>query len=380
MVRFFREKANLFFVFIFPLLIIAVLGSQFGGEQTAEIGVVGSDEFTNRAIDTLTDSSVVDVLRVDDRDELADLVADGDLELGVVVAADAEEQLESGEQLQLTVMLGTGDSAGDDPAQLQGVVVRAFAAEAVVPGVSGQLATQGERSADEVTETVRTLSGVLPEIGVTRTVVGGGAPSDEPFGFSQVAVGMLLLMTFLNAFTAATALIQSRRLGVSRRMVATPTSTSTIVLGEGAGKWAIGMFQAIYIMIGSLVLFDVSWGNIPAAILVLVMFSAVAAGGAMIVGALMSNDEQAAGITVMVGLSLGALGGTMFPLELFGSTMTAVAHVTPHAWAVDAFTDLIRDDATLIDVLPEIGVLAVYALVLLGIASWRLRLTLTRVK
>lgn len=378
LVRFFRERSNLFFVFIFPLLIIAILGAQFGGDQTSEIGVTGTSEFTDRAVERLEESDAVDVRRVDDADELADLVTGGTLALGIVVPDDALAALAAGDQLELTVLRGTSGDGSDEAAQVEGIAVRAFEAEAVLPGVIGQLSATSGLSADPVTPVVTQLSESLPSIDVRRSVVGGGEPSDESFGFDQIAVGMLLLMTFLNAFTAATALIQSRRLGVSRRMMATPTSLRTIILGEGAGKWVIGLFQALYIMIGSMLLFDVSWGNLPTAILVLALFSAVAAGGAMLVGALMSNDEQAAGITVMLGLGLGALGGTMFPLELFGSTMTAIAHVTPHAWAIDAFTDMARNDATFIDVLPQLGVLAAYAAVLVGIATWRLRVTLTR--
>jgi ABC-2 type transport system permease protein len=81
---------------------------------------------------------------------------------------------------------------------------------------------------------------------------------------------------------------------------------------------------------------------------------------------------------VLAGLALGALGGTMLPLELFNSTMNTVAHITPHAWAIDAFTQTGRHGATLVDLLPELGVLAAMAAVLIVLASWRLRVTLTR--
>jgi ABC-2 type transport system permease protein len=98
----------------------------------------------------------------------------------------------------------------------------------------------------------------------------------------------------------------------------------------------------------------------------------------MLIGAIMQNDEQAAGVTVLAGLALGALGGTMLPLELYNSTMNSIAHITPHAWAIDAFTDMGRHGATLVDVLPEVGVLGAMALLLIALASWRLRVTLTR--
>jgi hypothetical protein len=62
---------------------------------------------------------------------------------------------------------------------------------------------------------------------------------------------------------------------------------------------------------------------------------------------------------VVLGLGLAALGGCMIPIEFFSDTMQRVAHLTPHAWAIDAFAVLVRQDGTIVDILPELGVLAV---------------------
>ncbi len=58
--------------------------------------------------------------------------------------------------------------------------------------------------------------------------------------------------------------------------------------------------------------------------------------------------------------------------------MRVVAHLTPHAWALDAFSELLRSDGTILDIGLELGVLVGYAALLLGVASWRLRRVLTR--
>ncbi|NED97260.1 ABC transporter permease [Phytoactinopolyspora alkaliphila] len=375
LVRMFRERANLFFVLVFPILIIAVLGTQFGDDQTSEVGVSGSGDLVERGVERLEGTGAADVRRVESAEELRELIDDGSLPAGVVVPGDAEELLRDGEAVPLTLYLGDGDNA----AQLEGVITRAFEAEAVVPGVIGHLTSQSDLPADEVADVVTRTASALPAIEVHRVLAGGGDPDDTGYGIDQVAVGMLVLLTFLNALTGAAALIQSRKHGVSRRMVATPTSMRTIVIGEGAGRWSVGMFQAVYIMLVTAVLFGVTWGDPVGAVAILAVFAAVAAGAAMLVGAVMQNDEQAAGITVMVGLGLGALGGAMLPLELFGSTMNTVAHFTPHAWAIDAFTELGRHGGTVMDILPELGVLGAFAVVLVGLAAWRLRVTLTRV-
>ncbi|MFW6091128.1 MAG: ABC transporter permease [Actinomycetota bacterium] len=381
LVRMFRERTNLFFVLVFPLLIIALLGAQFGdpeteGSEPPEIGLTGDGELAARAAEQIDESGAARVRWVDSESELRDLVGDETLPVGVAVPPDAEATLRDGEQPRITLLLGSDE----DVSTLRGVATRAFSAEAAVPGVVGQLAATTDAPESEVAQVASQLADDLTPIEVENVVAGGAEANEIDFGFNQVAVGMLLLFVFLNTLTGAAELVQSRSEGVSRRMVATPTSLRTIVVGEGVGRWGIGLFQAAYIMIASAVLFGVEWGDLASAIAVIAVFAAVAAGAAMLIGALMANAEQTAAITVLVGLVLGALGGTMFPLELFGSTMSTVAHVTPHAWGIDALTEMGRHGATLVEVLPQLGVLAAMAVVLAGLAAWRLRLTLTRLR
>ncbi len=197
-------------------------------------------------------------------------------------------------------------------------------------------------------------------------------------GSTSDAAQQLVLFTFLTALAGSAALILSRKLGISRRMLSTPTSTGTIVGGEGAGRWAVAMVQGLYIVIVTYLLFRVDWGDPWGALLILVAFSAVGAGAGMLMGATFKNDQQAGGIGVVLSLGLAALGGCMLPIELFSPAMTRVAHLTPHAWALDGFAELVRRDGTVADILPELGVLVVYATVLLLLAAWRLRAVLTR--
>jgi ABC-2 type transport system permease protein len=161
-------------------------------------------------------------------------------------------------------------------------------------------------------------------------------------------------------------------------MLSTPTPIRTIVVGESLGRFGTALLQGVYIMILTLIIFQVDWGDPLAAVLILIALSAVGAGAGMLMGATFSNDQQAAGVGVMVALGLAALGGAMFPIDLFSPTMQRIAHVTPHAWALDGYAELVRRDGSTIDILPELGVLALYALVLLALASWRLRVAITR--
>jgi ABC-2 type transport system permease protein len=137
------------------------------------------------------------------------------------------------------------------------------------------------------------------------------------------------------------------------------------------------MIQGLFIMVGAGVAFGVRWGDLLGASALLILIALVGAGGGMLMGALFDNDEQAGSMGVFIGLGLAALGGCMVPLEIFPKTMQNIAHVTPHAWGLDGFAELVRRGGDITSIVPELLVLAGFAVVLLALGTWRLRIKLT---
>ncbi|MEX0756379.1 MAG: ABC transporter permease, partial [Acidimicrobiia bacterium] len=70
--------------------------------------------------------------------------------------------------------------------------------------------------------------------------------------------------------------------------------------------------------------------------------------------------------------------GAMVPIEVMPAGMQQVARMTPHAWAIDGFSTLVRQDGTFSDILPALGVLALFAVGFLSVAGWVFRIILTR--
>jgi ABC-2 type transport system permease protein len=81
---------------------------------------------------------------------------------------------------------------------------------------------------------------------------------------------------------------------------------------------------------------------------------------------------------MVAGMVLGALGGAMVPVELFQEPISTIAQLTPQYWAIDAFRELVFFDAAISDILTQLAVLLVFAIVLVGLGAWGLRRTLTR--
>ena len=191
--------------------------------------------------------------------------------------------------------------------------------------------------------------------------------------FASGASTQLLLFVFLNSLNGAVWLIETRRLGIARRMLSTPTSPRSILGGVLLGRLAIALLQALIIVLGSSLFFSVGWGDPLGSTAVVLAFCLVGTGAGMLLGALCPTEQQAGPLALLLGLSLAAFGGSMVPLEVFPSSVRAVAHVTPHAWANDAFSKLLEHGGAIADVLPQVAVLLAFAGVAVALATWRLR-------
>ncbi len=375
--RLFRDRSNIFFVFILPFGIILIIGSMFGSGFDPRVGVVAPDDdgFGQELVVLLEGEDSFAVRRYGDEAAMLQAVERGTAQAGVVVPADYDSDIRAGETVEIG-FIARVDGTGP---QLRAAVESVLSEQAARIRAARVVAAETMEGFDEALTVVRSVEPRIPTITVIRQVEGEGLFPASLGQFDLGASSQLVLFMFLTGLTGSAALIQSRTLGVSTRMLSTPTSTRTIIVGEALGRFGVVMVQGIYIMAVSMIAFRVDWGDPLGAVAVLVAFGATAAATAMLMGALFRNDQQAGGIGVVAGIGLAALGGCMVPLEIFPPTMQTVAHFTPHAWALDAFAELVRRDGTLIDILPELGVLAGFAVGILALAGWRFRRVLTAV-
>lgn len=372
--RFFRDRSNIFFAFIFPLLLVLFIGFQFGEESTqGRVSVAGDDTALRTAIVDQLESDDVTV-DFDDAEEVREQLARGRTDLGLFVSDEAAAAFEAGEDTEIDVV--TGSQAGS-----QAAVQQVRTAVETVATERGQVAALTDAGLDE--QTARTaLAQQRESIEPPQVeVVDVDQVAQEFSGIGQFDVGAVqqtLLFVFLISLAGSATLIQARKYGVIARTLAAPVSTGQVIAGQAFGRFVIALLQGAYIMIASSLLFGVEWGNIALTALVLMVFCAVAAAAAMVIGSVMDNDSAASGVGVGAGLVLAGLGGAMLPLELFPDGLRAVANFTPHAWAYEAFAQIQRHDAGLVEILPSLGVLAAMAAVLLVAGAWLLRRSLAR--
>ena len=186
--------------------------------------------------------------------------------------------------------------------------------------------------------------------------------------FSYVAPADLVLFLGITVLLLASGVVESRRLGVMRRLAAAPVRRRSVVAALVATSMCVAAMQSVGLLVVGRLIFGVHWGNPAGVFLVLLMLSLAYAGAAALVSMRSHTEEQAISLAVVLGIVCGMLGGCMYPLDVVGPVVRAVGHVVPQAWAMDAFVKLIYDHAGLVAVLPEVGALALFAAVLVALA------------
>jgi ABC-2 type transport system permease protein len=367
-----RDRLSLVFIVVLPVVIILIIGVTFdGGSDRLPVGVVdlGAGRLGTELRADLEASPALDPRPYEDQDALRKAVRREEVAAGVVLPSGYDQALRAGRDAQVVFVI---DQTRPVPAPVRSAVAASVARQATAVRAAQFTAEIAGVPFDTALARARTLAAGQARVRVEATTLGGREDA-LPTGFNYTAPANLVLFVFITSLAGAAGLIETRRLGITRRMLATPTTVTTILVGQALGRFAIALLQGLIIFLLGWLLFGVDWGDPPAALLLVVAFALVGTGVGMLLGAVLGNAEQATSIGPPVGIALGMLGGCMWPLAIVPEPMRAVGHLFPQAWAMDAFIALIAKDAGLAGITRQLAVLAAFAVALLAVATWRLR-------
>lgn len=140
----------------------------------------------------------------------------------------------------------------------------------------------------------------------------------------------------------------------------------------------LACLQVVVVFAVAGLLFGTPLGKSPLGLIVLtlvVAFTATALG--FLVAALVKSAKQADNIGLILAFVLAGLGGAMAmsaqPLYRSGGTMAIISYITPHAHAVEGYYRLMAENASFVQVLPQVGILLGMGIVFFVVALWRFR-------
>ena len=373
LVRIWRDRTALFFTILLPFAIILIIGLATGGFSATRVpaGIVhgGSGQLTDDLVQRL-DRRPLLLRKYSDAEALRKDVRRGAIVAGIVIPRDYDVTVRTGKP---TTVAFLADLSRGFPATIRSAVQAAVSAQGAELQAANFAAKHTGKPFNATLAEARKVQRIVPAIEVRAQTIGRSSGRLVLSGFEYTAPANLVLFVFITSLAGATALIESRRLGVSRRMLSTPTSAGTVVLGETAGRFTIAMLQGLYIVALGILVFRVGFGNPLAAGVLVVVFALVATAFAMLAGTVLRTPEQAGSIGPIAGIAMGMLSGCMWPRFIMPPFMQRIGQLFPHSWAMDAWIKLTAQRAGVGDILPQLAVLLAFVVVLLPLAAWRLR-------
>lgn len=359
-VRFFRDRIAMFSTLALPVVLVLLIGLSFGQSRSAlPVGLLASQPgpLGSQLVQTVQQTPGLQVSVYTDRGDMY-----RDIRMGLI--AGGLEVPPDGQVVQIDVQQ-TSQDAGALISTVNAAAARVGTRAIAVDVLSAQLPPEQARSA------VAAAQRSVPEITVTTRAVGEVAEMDAN-PFASAVPSQLMLFMFLNGLIGAAALVQSRQLGVLRRTRAAPQGLGVFIGGLGLSRFAIAMMQAALLLGLGLVSFRIDLGSPGAWIPLVVLYAIVCAAAGMLLGAVVRTPGQAVALAIPLGIVGGMLGGTMWPLSVVGPVMRAIGHLTPQAWAMDAWNLVINQGAGLGGIATQMAVLTGFAVGFGALALWAL--------
>jgi ABC-2 type transport system permease protein len=361
-----RDRSVLIGCLAAPLLMAAVLGLSFAGGASAtpvHIGVSGaSPQMLSAALAASQLPNNVTVTTSPSQESVKEAVANGTLDGGVAVLPS---------QLRLHTLLipivdpGATHTPGFDVVSRGTSPLGEEYAESVAAGISSVMYA----SRVPHTEAAEAAAIEPATVAVDSQEVGHGGKVNLNFFAPNIAVVFL----FIGSGLGMRSLLMERSAGTLARITAAPVRPTQIVLGKLLAIFLTGLATIFVIWAVTTYGFGADWGNLLGVLLMAIGATAAMCGIGVFLTSLAKTEQQAFGITLLVGLFLALVGGNLLPSGSLPDAFQVLALGTPNGWALVGFGRLDQLGEPASSIIGPFVILLVIAVVAGGLAMTRVR-------
>ena len=154
-----------------------------------------------------------------------------------------------------------------------------------------------------------------------------------------------VMFSYFLVLTVGWLFVAERRQGTLKRLRAAPLSRSQILLGKLLPCLALSLAQGLFLLAAGKLIFSMSWGPHPGWLLAVVFTTSLSAMGMALLVASVARSEAQVAIygTLLVLVLAGISGCLMGDRDLMPETMQRISLITPHAWALTAYKQLLAN-------------------------------------
>ena len=185
-----------------------------------------------------------------------------------------------------------------------------------------------------------------------------------------------VMFAFFLVLSVGWLFVAERKHGTLTRLRAAPLTRGQILLGKLLPCLAVSLAQGFFLLAAGRLIFGMTWGSRPDLLIPVVICTSIAAVGlAVLVASIARTETQVAVYGTLLVLVLGGVSGSLMPRDLMPEKMKSISLVTPHAWALDAYAQLLANptpDPAFIAT--ACAVLVAFGAVFTALAWWRMDL------
>ncbi|EOB31375.1 ABC transporter [Streptococcus mitis 13/39] len=331
-----RDKRTLAMMFVAPVFIMWLMNLMFSASTTVNVKLATQDLSTG-LITKMDELDHLDIETYQDLDQAKEALANEKVD-AVISYKDGEYQV---------------DYANTDASKTS--MIRQVLRTSIASEGTDQLLSRIKQALPQLK-----LDAKVPEIKESYQY------GDKNTGFFARMIPILIgfVVFFFVFLISGMALLKERTSGTLDRLLATPVKRSEIVYGYMLSYGIIAIFQTTVVVLAAIWLLDVEVvGNILNVIIVNVVLALVALAFGILLSTLAKSEFQMMQFIPLVIMPQLFFSG-IIPLSSMGEWAPTVGKFLPLTYSGDAISQIILYGHNLGDILPNLGVLMIFLIIL----------------
>ncbi len=384
-----RDLHGLLLLFLMPTVFILIMSlalqNQFAAQSAVKVNyyLVNQDggETSEKFLQSLEELAtfvrlpVAEQADVSGEDALREKVSRDEVKFLLILVEDFENRMEQQETVvRLEIAPGTEPAlASLFEAQLRQKLGILYLQLTLAPLLDQM--TQETMEESEGSDVLSAIDGGAESLLQTQSLFKGNADQQMPNSVQQNVPAWLLFAMFFIAIPLSTTLIEERRQRTLARLQTMAFPRYQMFIGKLIPYFFINLIQVCIMLLVGMYLVPLLGGerlilgdSYAGLALISSAASLAAVCYALFVAQAVRTTEQATIFAGVFNIIMAAIGGVMVPRFIMPAAMQDLSAISPMAWGLDGFLDVLLRGGTVMDVLPEAGRLVAFAMVLLGLS------------
>ena len=367
-----RDRSAIVLAIVVPLGLAFIMNLTLGPitDQAFSTGVAVADadggavsEAFSGMLSEIEEAGFITVSEAPDEAAARAMIDTDEVSTAYLVPEGFSDAVGMNQDAEITVVANPDQAIG---AQVGRAMAEGFAGE--VNGVRLSVATALALGADDPAALAAAAAAEPAPI-----VLASGQTEGKGFDFATFyAIGIAVFFLFFTVQFGVLSIIDERETGTLPRLLVAPISKQSILAGKLAASFLMGVASTVVLWIATTLLMGADWGSSIGVLILIFAGVAAAMGLTAAIATFTTTAEQAGAITAFIVVVFGVLGGVFFPVTRVSGAFVMVSRFAPHFWLMDGFQRLSAGEG-IADILPALGAILLFAVVLGGIGLVRAR-------